>query len=232
MSDTIKRNTGFDLHKAIGGKTAAEIAEERLKKDYENSRGGGGYGGGYNAGGYQGISIPLDGPTSSVNTSSHDTGTYQGIGSESLKKESSKYGHKWGTDTADDKHKKEEKPKEQKKENKLFQGLDGKQKKRLDDDSDEEEEQQQDKVDKGKKEKEVKELEKEVDLLNMDDGAAASGTQQNDLLMLDLNVGAAQSDTTGSLLDMGGPTASAPTQQAPLNAFEFMNNISTAPSQP
>ena len=32
-SDTIKRNTGLDLHKAIGGKTAADIAEERLKKE-------------------------------------------------------------------------------------------------------------------------------------------------------------------------------------------------------
>lgn len=32
-SDTIKRNTGLDIHRAIGGKTAAEIAEERLKKD-------------------------------------------------------------------------------------------------------------------------------------------------------------------------------------------------------
>lgn len=32
-SDTIKRNTGLDIHRAIGGKTAAEIAEERLKKE-------------------------------------------------------------------------------------------------------------------------------------------------------------------------------------------------------
>ena len=30
-SETIKRNTGLDIHKAIGGKTAVEIAEERLK---------------------------------------------------------------------------------------------------------------------------------------------------------------------------------------------------------
>lgn len=112
MSDTIKRNTGFDLHKAIGGKSAAEIAEERLKKEYQDSRYGGGEMGGYSAGGYQGISIPLDGPATSGNTSSHNTGTYQGISSESLNKGSSKYGHKWGTDTADDKPKKEEKPKE------------------------------------------------------------------------------------------------------------------------
>lgn len=32
-SETIKRNTGLDIHRAIGGKTAAEIAEERLKKE-------------------------------------------------------------------------------------------------------------------------------------------------------------------------------------------------------
>lgn len=36
-SDTIKRNTGLDLHKAIGGKTAADIAEERLKKEQESN---------------------------------------------------------------------------------------------------------------------------------------------------------------------------------------------------
>jgi hypothetical protein len=32
-SESIKRNTGLDIHKAIGGKTAVEIAEERLKKE-------------------------------------------------------------------------------------------------------------------------------------------------------------------------------------------------------
>jgi hypothetical protein len=32
-SDTIKRSVGVDIRKALGGKTAAEIAEERLKKD-------------------------------------------------------------------------------------------------------------------------------------------------------------------------------------------------------
>lgn len=32
-SDTIKRNTGLDFHKAIGGKTAVEIAEDRLRKE-------------------------------------------------------------------------------------------------------------------------------------------------------------------------------------------------------
>lgn len=33
MSDAIKRNTGLDIHKALGGKTAVQLAEERLKKE-------------------------------------------------------------------------------------------------------------------------------------------------------------------------------------------------------
>lgn len=33
VSDSIKRNTGLDIHKALGGKTAVELAEERLKKE-------------------------------------------------------------------------------------------------------------------------------------------------------------------------------------------------------
>ena len=32
-SDTIKRNVGVDIRSALGGKSAVEIAEERLKKD-------------------------------------------------------------------------------------------------------------------------------------------------------------------------------------------------------
>lgn len=32
-SDTIKRAVGVDIRRALGGKTAAEIAEERIKKD-------------------------------------------------------------------------------------------------------------------------------------------------------------------------------------------------------
>lgn len=32
-SDAIKRTVGVDIRRAMGGKTAAEIAEERLKKD-------------------------------------------------------------------------------------------------------------------------------------------------------------------------------------------------------
>ena len=30
VSDSIKRNTGLDIHGAIGGKTAVQLAEERL----------------------------------------------------------------------------------------------------------------------------------------------------------------------------------------------------------
>lgn len=56
MSDSIKRNTGLDIHKALGGKTAVQLAEERLKRE-QDSLGSGGYGS--NTGGYQGISIPL-----------------------------------------------------------------------------------------------------------------------------------------------------------------------------
>lgn len=61
FSDTIKRNTGLDIHRALGGKTAVDLAEERLQKDAEQSRAG--YGGGYS--GYQGISIPLTPATNS-----------------------------------------------------------------------------------------------------------------------------------------------------------------------
>ena len=32
-SDSIKRAVGVDLHAAMGGKSAVEIAEERLKKE-------------------------------------------------------------------------------------------------------------------------------------------------------------------------------------------------------
>ena len=47
-SDAVKRTVGVDIRRAMGGKTAAEIAEERLKKDQmENGSYQGGYGGGY-----------------------------------------------------------------------------------------------------------------------------------------------------------------------------------------
>ena len=55
MSDSVKRATGLDIHGALGGKTAVQLAEERLKKEQEAAQTGYG-GGGY---GYQGISIPL-----------------------------------------------------------------------------------------------------------------------------------------------------------------------------
>jgi hypothetical protein len=54
-SDAIKRNVGVDIRKALGGKTAVEIAEERLKADQAANGSGLSYGGGY-----QGISIPID----------------------------------------------------------------------------------------------------------------------------------------------------------------------------
>ena len=50
-SDSIKRAIGVDIHGALGGKSCAEVAEERLAKDLK-----GGYGGG--SGGYQGVTIP------------------------------------------------------------------------------------------------------------------------------------------------------------------------------
>lgn len=65
-SDSIKRTVGVDLRRAMGGKTAVEIAEERLRADQAANMASG-----YGAGGYQGISIPIDyskpGPSSSSN---------------------------------------------------------------------------------------------------------------------------------------------------------------------
>jgi len=43
-NDTLKRTVGVDIRKAIGGKTAAEIAEARLKSDTDLNRFGGGRG--------------------------------------------------------------------------------------------------------------------------------------------------------------------------------------------
>ena len=54
-SDTIRRNVGVDIRKALGGKSAVEIAEERLKQDLEKNASYGGY-----SGGYQGVQIPID----------------------------------------------------------------------------------------------------------------------------------------------------------------------------
>jgi len=40
-SDAIKRNVGVDIRRALGGKTAVEIAEDRLKADQAANGGGG-----------------------------------------------------------------------------------------------------------------------------------------------------------------------------------------------
>lgn len=59
-SDSIKRTTGLDIHRAIGGKTAVEVAEMRLREEQDrNNLGGGLYGG---SGGYVGIQIPTEQP--------------------------------------------------------------------------------------------------------------------------------------------------------------------------
>lgn len=105
-SDSIKRYTGIDIHGAIGGKTAVQLAEERLQKEQEQLRAGG-YGG--NAGGYQGISIPL---TPAMNTESNVQASSSSAtgpsGGETLNKVYSKYSHQWGSDQAQAAEKKEE----------------------------------------------------------------------------------------------------------------------------
>lgn len=94
VSDSIKRTTGLDFHRAIGGKTAVQIAEERLKKEQEEQRStpGAGY-----SGGYQGISIPL---TPAIGTESKVDGsgaaTYQGAGEKVNATSTSKYSQQWG----------------------------------------------------------------------------------------------------------------------------------------
>lgn len=51
-SDSIRRTTGIDIRRAMGGKTAAEIAETRLQKEYDGPS--------KYTGGYQGIQIPIE----------------------------------------------------------------------------------------------------------------------------------------------------------------------------
>ena len=46
-SDSIKRTVGVDIRRALGGKSAAEIAEERLRKEQNENSKGYGYSGGY-----------------------------------------------------------------------------------------------------------------------------------------------------------------------------------------
>lgn len=105
VSDSIKRNTGLDIHKAIGGKTAVQLAEERLQREQE-SLGVGGYGG--NTGGYQGISIPLT-PVQGTGSSGGSSSLAVGGGETLNKIQNSKYNHQWGADAASE-PKKEEKP--------------------------------------------------------------------------------------------------------------------------
>ena len=86
-SDAIKRNVGVDIRRALGGKTAVEIAEDRLKAD-QAANGGGGYGGSY-----QGISIPIDYST----PSSTQKGTSINTGTDSSLKLNTKAGAPWGS---------------------------------------------------------------------------------------------------------------------------------------
>lgn len=68
-SDAVKRTVGVDIRRAMGGKTAAEIAEERLKKDQQEQ-----YQGGY-GGGYQGVSIDLGPVNPSYSQNSYGGGS-------------------------------------------------------------------------------------------------------------------------------------------------------------
>lgn len=55
-NDSIRRTTGLDIRKTLGGKSAAEIAEQRLKDDLANK-----HKSSYNGiGGYQSVVIPID----------------------------------------------------------------------------------------------------------------------------------------------------------------------------
>ena len=64
-NDSIKRTVGIDIRKAMGGKTVAEIAEDRLKNDVKQKAS-------YNGmSGYQGVQIPV-GSASSEQTPSKD----------------------------------------------------------------------------------------------------------------------------------------------------------------
>lgn len=156
VSDTIKRNTGLDIHKALGGKTAVQLAEERLKKEQDSAQAG--YGGGY---GYQGISIPLTPALGTGGEANKEAATsnsgYEGPGEKLNVASASKYNQQWGA-------KQEEAPKIVNTQ-KLFQGV-GPQKKRLDDDSDEEDEKPK-KVHKPEKTEKEEPKKEEVDLLDM-----------------------------------------------------------------
>lgn len=199
VSDSIKRNTGLDIHKALGGKTAVELAEERLKKEQTDARGG--YGGGY--GGYQGISIPL---TPAAGSSSTQNNQVTGQGEKLNVGSSSKYGQQWGPSSQQ-----EEAPKEVAPTQKLFQApVPTGTKKRLDDDSDDEDDKPQ------KVEAPKAPPKKEADLLDLnaseppkdlltDLGGSSSTQQQSNLL--DMGVSMNQSENSMQLLGMGQPAA-------------------------
>ena len=123
-SDTIKRTVGVDIRAAIGGKSLAESAEERLRKDMEGS--GPGYGG--YRGSYQGIQIPTDsGPSGS--SYRNPTSGYQPT---QIKATSS---NRWQAEAQKQIEEKEKQTTEKAKA--LFGGSQSRGK-RLDDDSDEE----------------------------------------------------------------------------------------------
>lgn len=125
-SDTIKRTVGVDIRAAIGGKSLAEGAEERLKKDMEAS--GQGYGG--YRGSYQGIQIPTDSGPSSSSYSNPSSG-YQPT---QIKATSS---NRWQAEAQKQIEEKEKQTTA--KANALFGGNQNRNKgKRFDDDSDEE----------------------------------------------------------------------------------------------
>ena len=129
VSEAIKRNTGLDIHRALGGKTAVQLAEERLKKEQEQAAGaGGGYGG------YQGISIPLTpamGSAGQADAGASGSGGYAAPSEKLTAGKASKYGQQWGPTTE------EEQPAKLVQTQKLFQGVEPRQR-RMDDDSDEE----------------------------------------------------------------------------------------------
>jgi len=239
MSDSLKRHTGLDIHRALGGKTAVELAEDRLQRDQAQSRGG--YGGSYS--GYQGVSIPLTpAPGSGSQATAAASGSGYSAPSETLKVGAgSKYNHSWGPSAAA-----EEEPPKLVQTQKLFQGI-APQKKRMDDDSDEEDDQPKKIVAKKTAEaappkQEAQPKKEEVDLLDMNASEppkdllgemTAGGGQQNNLL--DMGPGTQTGNST-NVLDLGQPSQDLLGQtqsQAPASAFGFLQQSSQpAPQQP
>jgi hypothetical protein len=46
-TDAVQRSTGYDIRSAMGGKSLAEKAEDKLKRESQSDFGMGGYSGGY-----------------------------------------------------------------------------------------------------------------------------------------------------------------------------------------